>query len=771
MVRMIHHLIDLPSRDRCANRFAWPVRLVLCVALALGGCVPSFPPESGATGPDSGLESPTAPGSEVFGTPLDGPQSSLSQPYPGMQPLTEEEVRNYPPLERDRLLEEAQRLENDKNVQGAVVRYRQFLLRYPDAGELPGVLVSLGKLRLDQGNLEEADAYFAAARRSHDHPASGWARLFQGESALKGGKADQAWGLWTTLFSEPPPLSDRAWTRFIESYFEHGSAENTMAFLNAAPRQPLSQEQSRKLIHVAGMQTRERLESLLAFQPTISPVAPFANLALGDLLAQAGEEAQARAAWEKAGATGATLGEAERRLAGLPTGEAIRIGLLLPMSGRWSNLGDHLLQSVQKALADYRDIPLVLITADSGGEAGTAVAAFSELAAQGVEAVIGPVFREPALAVAQAAVTRRTPLFVLNPRAEILDAGPWVFLNAFFPARQARAMARYAVRVEKRSRFAILAPDSDYGREVTEAFSAEVHSLERTVVRVAYFPADNPDFSPWIKALVHMDSADIPARLRSAGHAQVLDPTDPPPPASAGELEPWADFDALFLPAKAHEVRLIAPQAAFYGIASPQVTLLGTSLWNRPELLDEGTDYLDGAVFSDTDQEAGKWFRETFHQAWGVEPTPLATLAYDSVGVLAQLFREERMGGPPWFQALTRQQPFQGATGPVRFLQDGRSWRPYHMLRVGDGRVAYLSEEPEPPRSDLPPRVIPPPPGMEPSFVPLDGLDEETQSVLRSFMGSQPDAALDDGDTGGPAPGTGFGQQQPNHQPPAVFSP
>ncbi len=725
-----------PGRWRFPARFGdLPARclpiLLLCIGLSLGGCLITPPPDGRG-------------GLEPLAGELDDSGSNLSQTHPDWQPLLEDGVVDFPPMDPDSLLNRAQELENNGDIEAAANYFRQFLKQHPEAEAVPGVLVSLGRIHLNKKETGEATIFLNGARRYPDHPAADWSLLFLGEVALAEGNLENAWQRWSQLLNRPPPLSEKAWEKLLVSYFSRAMAENGAAFAGYLPPSPFGQQRVRTLMQIAGERDRERLRELAALQPVNGALSPFIDLALGDQLARAGEEEAARASWERARESGATLGEAERRLSGTIGGESTRIGLLLPLSGRWSKLGNHLLQSAQKALADYRDIPLTLIIGDSGGEAATAVTAFSNLVNQGVEAVVGPVFHEPSLAVARAAVQHRMPLFVLNPRSSILEAGPWVFLNAFHPGRQARIMARYAIEVEKRLRFAILAPDSDYGRTVTEAFTDEVLKLGGKVVRVAHFPANIPDFSPWIKALTHLDAQDVPERMKTAGRAHLLDPTDPPAPTNTRNLEPWADFDALFLPAKAHEVRLIAPQAAFYNINIRQVKLLGVSLWNRPELLEEGTDYLNGAVFSDTDQEKSEHFRTTFQQAWGIKPTPLAMLTYDGIGILAQLFREERLGGMPWYQGLTREQPFQGAAGPVRFLHDGRSQRPYHLFKVGEGKVSYLAPEPEPPPLETPPRVLPPPGGAPPAPT-LEEMDDGGGSVLDGLMGAQPDAAMDGG--------------------------
>ncbi len=316
-------------------------------------------------------------------------------------------------------------------------------------------------------------------------------------------------------------------------------------------------------------------------------------------------------------------------------------------------MGEHLRRAAKKALADYPAVPIQLQIADSGDSVESSRKAMNDLAEQQVDVVVGPVFYatvQPAIEVASA---HHIPIITLNPQRDSDPSIPGVFSNAFQPEQQAKIMARYAVLEKKYGRIAILAPESEYGRGVAKTFSDEVQSLGGKLVRATYFPPDAADFSPWLKNL-------------------------------------GSQFDALFLPASAKQVRLIAPQAAFSQSGNTKVALLGTALWNSPELLSEGTDFLEGAIFCDMDAVAKERFRQSFHQTWEEDPSTLATLAYDGVAVMAQLMQAQQQGGGDWRTALTRTAGFQGANGPVRFLNNGQSRRAYLLFQIENGQIRPL---------------------------------------------------------------------------------
>ncbi|MBF0621058.1 MAG: penicillin-binding protein activator [Magnetococcales bacterium] len=371
----------------------------------------------------------------------------------------------------------------------------------------------------------------------------------------------------------------------------------------------------------------------------------------------------------------------------------LHVGLLLPLTSRYARLGQNLIQGALQALSDYRDVSITLRVEDTGGEPQSAQDAFHRLMDGDVDLIIGPLVHDAAQAVIPLARRQGIPLIALNPHLELLQAGEVapnegvdsapVFLNAFHPTHQAHVMARHAVQIAQRQRFAILAPDSDFGTLMTQAFTEKVESLGGSVVRVVRFPANTRDYSDSIKALAHLSKESTKQRIRLVWKSPSLDPSDPTRPQQERDLEPWVDFDALFLPVSAEQVRLIAPQASFFNIRMPDVAFLGVSLWNQPDkLLSEGTDYLQGAVFCDSGQQERSHFQAVFSSIWTQPPYSITHLVYDSVALLAQLRRDERLGGPEWQAGMTRPMGFIGSSGQLQLLESGLSQRHYQLLQI-----------------------------------------------------------------------------------------
>jgi ABC-type branched-subunit amino acid transport system substrate-binding protein len=606
-------------------------------------------------------------------------------------PVEADKAKEKPKLAQDIIwLQEADKLAAANDIAGAAQYYQKILETFPNSNSAPEAQTKLAEYYLSQGAVEEAIFLLEQAIRHNTHPTIGRAFLLLGEAHNYREDLHKSWQAWGELTLLDVPQAINGWQQLLEGYFAFATPESTNIFLSLAPKTDLTPDQTRVLFRVASLQSKRQIDLITSLQPQNSPLLPQLILSQGDQAIRTGDNRLAYDLWTQASSNLQTMQEAQYRLSKSQTLPPFKVGLMLPLSGRHKKLGSNLLHAAQKALADYRDVPISLFLADSGGTAKSAAIAVKELHNKKVNIIIGPVISSAAKSAALEATNVQLPIMILNHNIDISESGDNIYRNALRPQRQAQIMANYAVKEREFARIAILAPDTKYGRLMANAFTDEVTALEGKIVRSTFFKPNSPDFSPWIKALIHLDPKVLNKRLAQAKKTIPLDPSDPLPPTDAKDLDAWADFDALFLPTLAKQIRLIAPQAAFYNIRSPQVTLLGTSGWNRQSLFKGGTEYLRGAVFLDTDRQLRDQFRMAFHQAWEEDPTSLASLTYDGVSVIAQLVREERMGGLTWQEGLANSAGFAGAAGRIQFQQSGESQRPYQLFKFARRGVTTI---------------------------------------------------------------------------------
>jgi len=199
---------------------------------------------------------------------------------------------------------------------------------------------------------------------------------------------------------------------------------------------------------------------------------------------------------------------------------------------------------------------------------------------------------------------------------------------------------------------------------------------------------------------------------------------------------PIVDFDALFIPDSSRTVRLIAPAIAAEDVITAgcdtkelevvrrttkneqlrTVQLLGTSLWDSADLVDERSGiarYVQCSIFVDvffpqSDRPATKRFVDEYVNAYHRQPGFLEAHAFDAAGLLKKAIDERH----PQTRADLREalsglkKPFEGAAGDTLFGKDREAQKPFFWLWINRGTIQEFDPEGTPP---VPPAAPPAP--------------------------------------------------------------
>jgi ABC-type branched-subunit amino acid transport system substrate-binding protein len=309
-----------------------------------------------------------------------------------------------------------------------------------------------------------------------------------------------------------------------------------------------------------------------------------------------------------------------------------RAALLLPLSGAQAPLGQAMLNASYMALFDEAPGGVEFAPRDTGSTPQGAQAAARAAIADGARVVVGPLTSGEAAMVGPVARAAGVPMLAYTNDAQRAGDGAWVLGTT--PQQQVRRIVSAAAR-QGAQRFAMAAPDSEFGRALASAITGAAADLGLPAPAISLYPgAADPGMA--------------------AGAAR----------SAAGQV------DAVLVGEAGERARRFAAgwiAAMPEGQQAPR--MLGTALWlGDANLRNEAA--LGGAWFPGPDGAARARFEARYREAFRETPPRIAAAAYDAAAIAARALRS----GTP-VDSVTAVQHFAGADGPVRLLPGGQTQR------------------------------------------------------------------------------------------------
>ncbi len=512
-------------------------------------------------------------------------------------------------------LREAELVEFKGDWQGALGIYQGILARQPEPSVALRARYGIGQAYYKLGQYQQAAQILDSLTAAADLPRSLWfsTQALLAEIALK---QDNIPGAYSRLRLAAQDLGsgDQEWFEDLKT----------------------------RVVEAASLEDLESLANLYRDNPLSAALV----LRLARLSQQAGQTGKAEK-WLKLlqerypDSPEAKAGQA--LLAAGPGGK-VTLGCLLPLSGDLSNIGFRVQRGMELAA---RQVPVDLIFKDTPNDPETVSQLVQGLAQDPrVLAILGPLSAGIAQPAAAAAQDAGVPLVALSQKADLTQTGNLIFHAFLIPRQQTQALVRRGAEMGL-GRFAILYPDSAYGRAFLQAYQEELAAAGLGLAAQEVYAPGTQDFA---QALANLKQA-LPAQA----------------PETAAAM-------ALFIPDDAAAVSAIAGQMAKSPL--PRVQLLGTNLLHNPEITPEQSAALEGVWFSDAffagdPDPAVQAFVAAYQQKYGEAPDYLAAQGYLMVRLFGRLARS---GGPlsradlaaklqslkaasnlPWFRGFNRQ--------------------------------------------------------------------------------------------------------------------
>lgn len=385
------------------------------------------------------------------------------------------------------------------------------------------------------------------------------------------------------------------------------------------------------------------------------------------------------------------------------------IGAVLPLSGKYASIAQKTLHGLQMGLGIYGNdkssLKLAVVDSEEGSD-GARRAVERLVTEDHALAIVGSLLSRDALTVASKAEELGIPSIALSQKANLTEVGPYTFRNAITSTMQVRELVKVAMEQLGLRRFAILFPNDTYGTEYANLFWDEVLSRGGQITGAQPYSPSETDFRGPIKRLVgtyYVESrkAEYSSRLRDWFKKQKRLSGRQAPPDDL--LPPIVDFEALFVPDTPKAIGQIAPMLAYQGISN--VRLLGTNVWNSPELPRRGQQGVEKALFVDSNLlnesafKNSKFYRE-FEQTFSEVPGMFEVQGYETGLLLRKLIESGERSRPNLAKALSSIVQSPAVVGSLEMTKDRELVRPLTSFTVKNSEILAWTQALENPESD-----------------------------------------------------------------------
>ena len=304
--------------------------------------------------------------------------------------------------------------------------------------------------------------------------------------------------------------------------------------------------------------------------------------------------------------------------------EKFKIGLIVPLSGEYSDIGNSIVKSVRLAINKINDDKFLVIPKDTRSNPIDALKVSTELYHQGVNIIIGPVFNESAKYLddlKQVTFISLTNKIRTNP-SNVISAG----VNAI---SQINTIKKF-IDLEKLERTIFLIPKSDYKKEVEFAIDKTKFKLKEKFIydqdptiltsqigKLTRYPQRKKNLKDEIERLEESNIANKEKRIANLKKRDTLG---------------FINFDSVVIADFDESLKSVATSLLYTDVSSKRIYYITLNQWFDKSLLNETS--LQPIYFPSINKNNYEQFIEEYNQAYKSTPNQLSFLSYDLTGLV-----------------------------------------------------------------------------------------------------------------------------------------
>ena len=302
----------------------------------------------------------------------------------------------------------------------------------------------------------------------------------------------------------------------------------------------------------------------------------------------------------------------------------LKIGVLLPLSGKFQDIGESFLKAIQLALYDISNENIKIYPKDSKGNALNAYKSAKEFEEQGIQIVIGPIFYENLERLGE--INNITFISLTNKTEEIPKNTIAFGINI---DSQIDILKKYFNEIDV-SKTLLLSPNSEFTYQSESVATKDVLKFYRTysydtnpkkitaeIEKITRYRERKKDLERRIEILEKSDLYKHKQELKKLEQMHTL-----------GKI----NFDSVVIIDFGERLKSVLTSFMFSDISSKKVNFFTINQWFDETLFNENA--MQNLHFPSIDFDNLKKFNKKFSNTFNEKPNKVSILAYDALGLI-----------------------------------------------------------------------------------------------------------------------------------------
>ena len=304
--------------------------------------------------------------------------------------------------------------------------------------------------------------------------------------------------------------------------------------------------------------------------------------------------------------------------------DKIRIGLVVPLSGEYSTIGDSIIKSTRLALNKINDEKFEIVPGDTKANPIDALKASKFLYDQGIKIIIGPVFNE-----STKYLDELNDVTFISLTNKIYGNPPNVISAGVNAISQLQTIDKFR-NLNEIQRTIFLIPKSDYRKEVEQAikktklklkdkyfYDMDPTLLTSQIEKVTRYPERKQNLLNEIERIENSSLINKEKKLEELNKKDTL-----------GGI----NFDSVIIADFGESLKSVATSLLYTDVSSKRISYITLNQWFDNSLLKENS--LQPIYFPSINKENFELFKVEYNNAYKKKANQLSFLSYDLVGLV-----------------------------------------------------------------------------------------------------------------------------------------